>query len=213
MRHDHEKREGRTHLRTPPYLRLRSAPCGRAEVRNPRSGHARITTGQKPKASARPVIVAGFDGTRAGREAVLQAGRQAGAGGFVVVVYAYRVPHRCLGRARFQQRVSTARANGKRALEDLFSQRHLLPESTYLPELTPGPAGHAIARIAGDLGAEAIVLGMRRARRFSALPRWASPTRLLVADVPVLMVAEDREPKRRSVEANASRIPDVEAWW
>jgi nucleotide-binding universal stress UspA family protein len=162
---------------------------------------------------AKPVIVAGFDGTSLGHEAVIQAGRQAGSHGYVVVVYAYRGPPAYLGRGFSQRRLTAARARGQRALEELLSQRAWLPTATYLPELMPGRPGDAIARIAGEIGANAIVVGVRRAGRFSSVLRSLSRNRLPVSSVPIVTVFEPRGAPLCASETSAPTIPDVEAWW
>jgi nucleotide-binding universal stress UspA family protein len=158
VRHNHDEHAARTHLGRHPYLRVRSTACRRSDGYL-RTSHGWIADGQLRRASPRPVIVAAFDGTALGREAVIQAGRQAGSRGYVVVVYAYRLPRRCLGRGSSQERLTAARANGRRALEQLLSHRECLPEATYLPELVSGRPSHAIVRIAAEIGADTIVVG------------------------------------------------------
>ena len=212
MRHGHDEHAGRTHLSRHFYLRIRSGAC------NTDGGRSRVShewLGSRPysQTSNAPVIVAAFDGTSLGREAVIQAGRQAGPHGYVVVVYAYRLPRRYRGRGVYQRRLIAARAKGLRALEELLSQRARLPEATYLPELMSGGPRDTIARIANDLGASAIVVGAQTGWRFAAVLRSLSRACLLGYSVPIVTVFEPRGAPMCSSSACASAIPDVEAWW
>jgi nucleotide-binding universal stress UspA family protein len=167
---------------------------------------------KRSRTSTAPVIVAAFDDTSLGREVVIQAGRQAGSHGYVVVVYAYRVPRRYRGRGLHERRLIAARAKGRRALEELLSQPARLPEATYLPELMYGRPRDTIARIAGEIGASAIVVGAQRGWRFSAMLRSLSRDGLFGSSVPIITVFEPPGP-RSARKASASAIPDVEAWW
>ena len=113
-------REGRTHLRTRRIGRSRSAAC--------RAGHGVdggwLVLGPPQPSSGSRTIVAGYDGTAVGREAVVQAGLQAGPTGCVFVVYAYGSPGSRFGRVR---RLKAAWAAGRRALEDLFNDGSRTP--------------------------------------------------------------------------------------
>jgi len=52
----------------------------------------------------------------------------------------------------------------------------------------PGRPGDTIARIAGEIAADAIVVGARRSGRFSSVLRSLSRNRLPVSGVPVVTV-------------------------
>ena len=168
---------------------------------------------ESPPAASR-AIVAGYDGTALGREAVVQAGLQAGPTGCVFVVYAYRPPRWYFGRFR---RLRAARAAGRRALEDLLSGRNWLPDTEYVTELIPGRVADAISRVAAARKADSVVVGARQAGRFRAAPRSVSLERLLVAGIPVVIVPDSQgtayHDADRSTFGDESAIPGVEAWW
>ena len=212
MKHRHDEHAGRTHLSSHPYLRIRSSACSPDGGRFP-VGHGWILDPRRSRTSTVRVIVVAFDGTSLGREAVIQAGWQAGLQGYVVVVYAYRVSRTCRGRGVRERRVIAARAEGRRALEELLSQRARLPEATYLPELMYGRPRDTIARIAGEISADAIVVGAHKGWRFSAVLRSLSRGGLLGSSIPIIGVFEPRDAPICSSKASTSAMPDVEAWW
>ena len=124
-----------------------------------------IVLGQEPSRLVTRVLVAGYDGSPLAREAVVEAGLQAGATGCVFVVYAYHLPPAFLGWPHFGRKLSEARGAGHRALADLLIGGTWLPNAEYIPELIEGKPAEAIARVAAARHAKAIVVGSTGARR------------------------------------------------
>jgi nucleotide-binding universal stress UspA family protein len=159
--------------------------------------------------------VAGYDGTALGRKVVLEAGLRAWPTGCVFVVYAYRSPPGYVGSPYSERRVSAARAEGRRALEDLFAD-HGLPDVEYIPELISGRPMEAIARVAAARGAVAIVVGARHTGRARTMLKAASRQRLLWPAVPVIVIPEAHDGPRGAGGAagdDESPIPPIDAWW
>jgi nucleotide-binding universal stress UspA family protein len=216
MPHCDEDHEGRSHLRMHRRGRSRSAGCtaGRDRSGLP-TGFRGDTFGQDSLLPTAPVIVAGYDGTALGREAVVQAGLQAGPTGCVFVVYAYRSPRWSFRRFR---RLRAARAAGRRALDDLFSGRTSLPDTDYVTELVPGKVADAICRVAVACRADAIVVGVRSPERFQTPLKPVSAEDLLVAGIPVVIVPDSHgmaygNDADSSAFGDESAIPDIDAWW
>ena len=199
-------REGRTHLRTRRIGRSRSAAC--------RAGHGVdggwLVLGPPQPSSGSRTIVAGYDGTAVGREAVVQAGLQAGPTGCVFVVYAYGSPGSRFGRVR---RLKAAWAAGRRALEDLFNDGDPLPDADYVEELIPGWLHDAIRHVAYIRRADAIVVGARQTGPMRTVLSSFSRGRLLAAGVPVVIVSELQltpTDVNRSVSGTEMVLPGVE---
>jgi nucleotide-binding universal stress UspA family protein len=218
MGYAYEDREGRTHVRLQPRLRRRSGPCalrGGEPGWPGRRGPARLGVDSPPPVSHG--IVVGYDGTALGHEAVVQAGLRAGPAGCVLVVYAYRLPPKFLGRRSFQRRLDAARAAGREALEDLFSNRDCLPDAEYIPKLMCGRPADAISRIAAARSADAIVIGLRRSGTVQALLSSVTARGLLAAPIPVVIVSESSRTGQDGAGGwsfvDASPIPEVETWW
>lgn len=215
MRYRDEDREGRTHLRTQRHGRSRSPACTEGREKNslpPGCGRGKL--GRASVLPAARVIVAGYDGTALGREAVIQAGLQAGATGCVYVVYAYRSSRWYFSRFR---RLRAARAAGRRAFEDLFSEGNWLPDTEYVTELISGRIADAVSWVADTCSADAIVVGAHRTGRIRATLRSISRERLIAPGIPVLIVPDPLGMAHRDTHAstfgNDSGIPDVETWW
>jgi nucleotide-binding universal stress UspA family protein len=176
--------------------------------------HGSLVLGREPLRPVSRAIVAGYDGTALGRKVVVEAGLRAWPTGCVFVVYAYRSPPGYVGSPYSERRVSAARAEGRRALEDLFAD-HRLPDVEYIPELISGRSMEAIARVAVARGAAAIVVGARHTARARTMLNAVSRQRLLGPAVPVIVIPEGHYGPAGggSTGDDASPIPPIDAWW
>ena len=177
---------------------------------------------QESRAAASCVVVAGYDGTPLGRSAVFEAGIQAGPGGRVFVVYAYRPPPSYLGSPDSDRRLGPALARGTTALAELLDDPASLPPSEYVPELLAGPPAVAIARVADARHAAAILVGASRRRGVIPMRRGVLRTLLRTARVPVMTIPRARSQAAAAPQpvvspdrtrAGESVLPHVSTWW
>jgi nucleotide-binding universal stress UspA family protein len=135
-----------------------------------------------------PTIVVGYDGSEAGRAALLFAARQAGPSGRVFVVHAYELPPDFLGWPNYDRLLSERRGHGEALLADLPLQSDELAGPEYELELVGGPAAQAIADVARVRRADEIVVGARGLGRVRALLGSVSHELLHIAERPVVVI-------------------------
>jgi nucleotide-binding universal stress UspA family protein len=140
------------------------------------------------QAERAPTIVVGYDGSDAGRAALLFAARQAGPGGRVFVVGAYELPPDFLGSPNYDRLLSERRGHAEALLADLPLHSGELAGPEYETELVGGPAAEAIADIARARHADEIVVGARGLGRVRALLGSVSHELLHIADRPVVVI-------------------------
>jgi nucleotide-binding universal stress UspA family protein len=206
---------GRDTRSRPIHRRYRGPAATQSTRRGGVDSHESLVLGREPSRPVSRAIVAGYDGTALGREVVVEAGLRAWPTGCVFVVYAYRSPPGYVGSPYSERRVSAARAEGSRVLEDLFAD-HRLPDVEYIPEWISGRPMEAIARVAAARGAAAIVVGARHTGRARTMLNAISRQRLLAPAVPVIVIPEAPHGPcgdGGSAGDDDSPIPPIDAWW
>jgi nucleotide-binding universal stress UspA family protein len=139
-------------------------------------------------AARRPIIVVGYDGSPASRDAVRLAARRAGASGHMVVVNAYAVPADWLGWPEFQPFLSAALARAETLFGALPQEVPELNEVSWEAETLEGHPAEVVARVASVRDADEIVIGSRGFGRPRALLGSVAHELIHVADRPVTII-------------------------
>ena len=134
-------------------------------------------------------VVAGYDGSEASRAALAEAGRRAGPGGTVYVVYGFGVPPDFFGAPYYERLLEEREGRGRELLDELLTKgATALPPAHYEAELIGGPVADAINTVARTREADEIVLGSRGLGAVRAALGSVSQAVLRDADRPVVVI-------------------------
>ena len=134
----------------------------------------------------RCVVVVGYDGSPAARDALAYAGRRASDGGQVVAVHAFHPTPDWLGSPYYQRALDAHRAQGRDLLRSLEEQDDTGGQLT--TSLLEGPPARAIVAAADARDADEIVVGSRGFGAVRGVLGSVSHAVLHEADRPVVVV-------------------------
>ena len=138
-----------------------------------------------------PVLVVGYDGSPASREALTYAARHAGADGHVYVVHSFEPPHDWLGHPNYQRVLDEHEGRGRELLEEV-DQDGSLGTNVHC-ELLAGDPADAIVSVADTRHAGEIVVGARRLAKIRAALGSVSLDVVHRARVPVVVIPAPEE--------------------
>lgn len=167
----------------------------------PRRQSARITSTLSPDAKRRgPLVIAGYDGSPAARDAVERAAERAGPRGTVLAVHVLPPAPAHLGTPYYERAVAGNQLRGQRLLRELVDRS--TPAGHLETELFHGTPAEVLSRVARARGADEIVIGSRGLGRWRSLLGTSVSQQLLrVADRPVLVIPSG------AVHAKPTRVP------
>ena len=137
-----------------------------------------------------PVIVAGYDGSAAGRAAVERGIQRAGTTGRLIVVHSHDLPPDYMGVPYYQEMLDRSADKAAAIMEALEQALPQLREIDYEPDIVVGPPADAICRVALHRGADEIIIGTRGLGRMRALLGSVAHEVLHRAQCPVTVIPE-----------------------
>lgn len=141
-----------------------------------------------------PVVVVGYDGLEASRDAVEVAAQRAGPGGTLVVVRVTKPVSQVMSKPYYDHAVAVTRATAQRSLDRLATAG--LGAVRIESEVIEGSPAEALIRVAQDRDAREIVVGSRGLGRLRSLVGSVSHRLLEQSDRPVVVVPTDHSPRR-----------------
>ena len=139
---------------------------------------------------SRPVVVVGYDGTRASRAAVGLGLEHVQAGGHLIVVRAYAVDaedaHGPFAGAQLEEAADLA----ARSIDALAEDEPRLAFVSWERVVLEGDAARVLCRVAADRDADALIVGTRGLDRIGVLLGSVATDVLHLADRPVTVIPD-----------------------
>jgi nucleotide-binding universal stress UspA family protein len=137
-----------------------------------------------------PVVVVGYDGSRASHVALSRAIQRVGPHGKLYLVHAWEVPEAWRGRGTYQPYINHALTEAEAVMESAVGAHPGLQGITWERELIGAPAARAIADVAEVRRADEIILGTRGFGRVRALLGSVAHELIHLAPCPVTVIPE-----------------------
>jgi nucleotide-binding universal stress UspA family protein len=140
---------------------------------------------ERPAGEARTIVV-GYDGSPVARAALGYAAQRAGAGGTLIVTYAFSPPPEWIGSPYWDDAINLHRDHGQRLMEEL--PQDLVGHARVERELLRDHPAEALAKVAESRDAEEIVVGSRGFGPFRATLGSVAHALLHHASRPVVVI-------------------------
>ena len=139
------------------------------------------------------VVVVGYDGSAASREAVRVAAQHAGKDGKLYIVHVYPPPSDWLGHPNYDRALRKHEEEGQEVLDQLLAEKAELGDTAYATELlTDTSPAVALANVASARKADEIVVGKHGVHRLrdvlGGVPHDLLHGDAAPSDVPVIVV-------------------------